>query len=91
MILSPAIVFTVSPKMMSETVKAAVRNPDIKYLNCSMGNTSSSVRCYQGKLYEAAFLMGILSADIMLRESCGGKDRVIGYLVRNFGYDRREL
>ncbi len=79
------VIFTVSPKMMSETVKAAVRNPDIKYLNCSMGNTSSSVRCYQGKLYEASFLMGILSADIMLRESCGGKDRVIGYLVRNFG------
>ena len=79
------VIFTVSPKMMPETVKAAVRNPDIKYLNCSMGNMSSSVRCYQGKLYEAAFLMGILSADIQLLSAEGKKERIIGYLVRNFG------
>ncbi len=80
-----AVIFTVSPKMMSETVKAAVRNPNIKYLNCSMGNTSSSVRCYQGKLYEAAFLMGILAADDLLRQPATKEERRIGYLVRNFG------
>ena len=79
------VIFTVSPKMMSETVKAAVKHPEIKYLNCSMGGTSSTVRCYQGKLYEAAFLMGILAADVMLRQGDKKGEGRIGYLVRNFG------
>ncbi len=79
------IVFTVSPKMMSETVKAAIRHPEIKYLNCSMGGTSSMVRCYQGKLYEGSFLMGILAADLMLRSDEKKPENRIGYLVRNFG------
>ena len=79
------VIFTVSPKMMSETVKAAVRHPGIKYLNCSMGNVSSTVRCYQGKLYEAAFLMGILAADLMLRSPERKPESRMGYLVRNFG------
>ncbi|MCR5202195.1 MAG: BMP family ABC transporter substrate-binding protein [Lachnospiraceae bacterium] len=65
------IIFTVSDDMMSDTLKAAVKNPKVKFLNCSVGNTSSSVRCYQGKFYEASFLMGILTADIMLREGLG--------------------
>lgn len=79
------VIFTVSPKMMSETIKAAVRHPNIKYLNCSMGNASSTVRCYQGKLYEASFLMGILAADEMLRSPERKPERKMGYLVRNFG------
>lgn len=79
------LIFTVTPKMISETVKAAVQHPDIKYLNCSMGNTSSTVRCYQGKLYEAAFIMGILAADVMLKLPEVKTERRIGYLVRNFG------
>lgn len=79
------IIFTVSEKMMSEAVKAAVRNPDIKFLNCSIGNTSSMVRCYQGKLYEASFLMGVLAAQTLLLDRSTGDERRIGYLVRNFG------
>lgn len=79
------MVFTVSPKMMSETVKAAVKHSDTRYLNCSIGGTSSTVRSYHGKLYEASFLMGILTADIMLREGLPKEKRIAGYLVRNFG------
>jgi basic membrane lipoprotein Med (substrate-binding protein (PBP1-ABC) superfamily) len=79
------ILFTVSPEMMSQTIKAAVKHPEIKYLNCSIGHTSSTVRCYHGKLYEASFLMGILAADTLLREDGSAPGRRIGYLVRNFG------
>lgn len=80
-----SMIFTVSPGMMSETLKAAIRHPDIRYLNCSIAGTSSTVRSYHGKLYEGAFLMGILSADLLLRDQDRKTDRIIGYLVRNFG------
>ncbi len=78
------VIFTICPSMMPETIKAAVKYPDIKFMNCSIGDTSSSVRCYHGKLYEASFLMGILAADVLLREYPGSKRR-IGYLARSFG------
>ena len=79
------IIFTVSPSMMNEAVKAAVQYPNVKILNCSFGSPAATVRCYYGKLYEAAFLMGILAADKLLAEygGAGSGERRIGYLVRN--------
>lgn len=77
------IIFTVSPSMMGEAVKAAIHFPNVKILNCSIGSTSTSVRSYFGKFYEAAFLMGILAADRLLTEYGGGNERRIGYLMRS--------
>ena len=80
------IIFTVSPTMMPDTLKAAVYHTDIRFLNCSVGQSHPSVRCYHGKLYEAAFLMGILAADSLLVDgdrSAGG--RTIGYVARSAG------
>lgn len=76
------IIFTVSPKMMPDTLKAAVLNPSVKFLNCSVGQAHSAVRCYHGKLYEAAFLMGILSADTLLLDRKAADNRRIGYIAR---------
>ena len=76
------IIFTVSPKMMPDTLKAAVLNPSVKFLNCSVGQAHSAVRCYHGKLYEAAFLMGILCADTMLLDRNTSGERKIGYIAR---------
>ncbi len=77
------IIFTVSPKMMPDTLKAAVLNPSVKFLNCSVGQAHSAVRCYHGKLYEAAFLMGILSADTLLLDRSAVGKRRIGYIARS--------
>ena len=79
------IIFTVAPNMMADTLKAAVYHPEIKFLNCSVGQSHSAVRCYHGKLYEASFLMGILTADTLLLESGRGSERRIGYISRNSG------
>lgn len=79
------IIFTVSPGMMPDTLKAAVHNPNVKFLNCSVGESHPSVRSYHGKLYEAAFLMGILAADTLLLEKGGREERRIGYIVRGGG------
>ena len=75
------IVFAVSPEMINDTLTAAVHNPNVKFLNCSVGNTYPSVRCYHGRLYEASFLMGILAANTMLLREPESSRR-IGYLVR---------
>lgn len=76
------IIFTVSPFMMEDTVKCAIENPGIEFLNCSVGQTHPSVRCYHGKLYEASFIMGVLAANSLLQKSVKGERR-IGYVARN--------
>ncbi|MBQ5430603.1 MAG: BMP family ABC transporter substrate-binding protein [Lachnospiraceae bacterium] len=55
------IVFTVSPIQMEETLKSALHYPNVKFLNCSVNLTQSSVRTYYGRMYEAKFLMGFLA------------------------------
>lgn len=75
------IIFAVSPSMIPDALKAAVKNPSAKILCCSVGHKHSSLRYYHGKLYEAAFLMGVLTADTLLRDASGG-ERKIGYLTR---------
>ena len=74
------IVFTTSPTMLLETLRAAVEFPQTKYLNCSIGYNVSSVRCYEGKLYEGTFLMGVLAATQLHQQKSG--TRRIGYLSR---------
>ena len=77
------IIFTVSPSMLKDILQVTVRHPDIKFLNCSVGNTYSSLRCYQGKFYEAAFLMGVYTANEQLLDPEVSGKRSIGYIMRS--------
>ena len=54
------IIFTVSPSMMSEAVKAAVQYPNVKILNCSFGNPAATVRCYYGSCTKRRSLWAFL-------------------------------
>lgn len=76
------LVFSVCPEYYQEVLKAAVKHPEVKFASCTAGKSSPSVRCYQGKIYESSFLIGILAAQTLLLDY--GKDtaRKIGYLVR---------
>lgn len=74
------IIFAVSESMIPDALKAAVSDPGVKFICCSAGQKYSSIRYYHGKLYEATFLMGILAADMLLREG-GDAPRRIGYLA----------
>ncbi|WP_028510128.1 hypothetical protein [Ruminococcus sp. NK3A76] len=77
------VIFTVSPSMIDDSIKAAIKFTGVKILNCSFGNSAATVRCYYGKLYEAAFLMGILAADRLLTDFHTESKRRIGYLSRS--------
>lgn len=58
------VVFTTSPSLMDLSVKAAVKYPSVRFLNCSVGLPHQLVRSYYGKMYEAKFLLGALAASL---------------------------
>ncbi|MCR4781243.1 MAG: BMP family ABC transporter substrate-binding protein [Lachnospiraceae bacterium] len=68
------ICFTVSPKHMPETMRCALHYPKVKFMNCSINLSSSNVRTYYGRMYEAKFLLGALAASL-------SKGKNIGYLA----------
>ena len=75
------IIFTTTPSMLTDTLKAALEHPEVKFLNCSVGQPHPSIRCYHGKLFEPCFLVGVLAADVMLTSEEEHKVKKIGYIV----------
>ena len=67
------VVFTISPAQMPETLRSALHYPDVRFMNCSINLSHSSVRTYYGKMFEAKFLMGALAAT-------AAENHRIGYL-----------
>lgn len=55
------VLFTTSPRFLGASIKAAVRYPKLKILNCSVNAYSGHLRTYYGRLYEAKFLVGMLA------------------------------
>lgn len=76
------LVFSVCPEYYNEILKAAVKHPEVKFASCSAGQTNPSVRCYQGKIYESSFLIGVLAGLTQLWEFGNEEGRKIGYLAR---------
>ncbi len=56
------VIFTTSPMMVTTALKYAVDNPRTRFLNCSVNLSVNAVRTYYPRMYEAKFLMGIISA-----------------------------
>ena len=70
------IVFTTSPKLVGASLRAALRHPEIRILNCSVDMPYTSIRTYYTRVYEAKFIGGAI-AGAMSRS-----DR-IGYVADN--------
>ncbi|WP_274941629.1 BMP family ABC transporter substrate-binding protein [Chordicoccus furentiruminis] len=58
------LIITTSPAQMTQTLKAAIDHPDVKFMNCSINLSHNAVRTYYGRMYEAKFLMGSLAASL---------------------------
>ena len=54
-------VFSTSVRQSDDTLRAAIKYPDVKFLNCSINLAHHAVRTYYAKLYEAKFLAGIVA------------------------------
>ena len=74
------VVFTTSPPLSRATLKAAVKYPKVRFLNCSVDQPYSSVRTYYGRIYEAKFISGAIAGAM-------ANDDRIGYIASypNFG------
>ncbi|MBQ8833916.1 MAG: BMP family ABC transporter substrate-binding protein [Oscillospiraceae bacterium] len=68
------VVFTTSPPLSRATLKAAVKYPKVRFLNCSVDQPYSSIRTYYGRMYEAKFITGAIAGAM------AGDDR-IGYIT----------
>ena len=55
------VVFTPSVRQMDDTLRAAIKYSDVKFLNCSVNLAHHAVRTYFAKLYEAKFLAGLVA------------------------------
>ena len=65
------MIFTVFPSQMNNTLKAAVKHPKVKFLNCSVNLSSNAVRTYYGRLHEAKFIMGAIAASTAQNHKIG--------------------
>jgi basic membrane lipoprotein Med (substrate-binding protein (PBP1-ABC) superfamily) len=68
------VIFTTSASAMRQTVRAAVKHPQVRFANCSVFLPSSMVRTYNIREYEVKFLMGVLAAIY-------AENHKIGYLA----------
>lgn len=68
------IIFTTSPTLINATLKVAMENPDINFLNCSAIHSFKLVNTYFGRIHEPRFLCGIVAGAM----SCTGK---LGYIA----------
>lgn len=53
------IIFTTSERLLSASLKVAVRHPEIRILNCCVHRPYKNIRSYYGRMYEAKFLEGM--------------------------------
>ncbi len=55
------LIFTTSPPFVQASVKAAIANPKVRILNCSLNTSHRYIRTYYSRMYEAKFLMGAIA------------------------------
>ena len=65
------VVFTTTPQLSRATLKAAVRHPDVHFLNCSVNIPYSSVRSYYSRIYEAKFITGAIAGAMVKNDRIG--------------------
>ena len=65
------VVFTTAPPLSRATLKAAVKHPKVRFLNCSVDQPYSSIRTYYGRIYEAKFITGAIAGAMAQNNRIG--------------------
>ena len=55
------LIFTTTPAFVQASVKAAIANPDVRILNCSLNTSHRYIRTYYSRMHEAKFMMGAIA------------------------------
>jgi len=65
------VVFTTAPQLSRATLKAAVKYPKVRFLNCSVDAPYSSVRAYYGRVFEGKFITGAIAGALSENDDIG--------------------
>ena len=65
------IVFTTSPKLVGASLRAALKHPDIRILNCSVDMPYTGIRTYYTRVYEAKFISGAIAGAMSSGDRIG--------------------
>lgn len=58
------VIFTTTPQQGRATLKAAVKYPKVRFLNCAVNVPYSSIRSYYCRMYEGKFVTGAIAGAI---------------------------
>lgn len=58
------VIFTTSPRMLQNSLRAAVEYPNVTIMNCSLNISHRYVRTYYPRMYEVKFILGILAGSL---------------------------
>nr|WP_316623095.1 BMP family ABC transporter substrate-binding protein [uncultured Ruminococcus sp.] len=58
------LIFTISPRMLDDSLRAAVKYPDVIVMNCSLNTSHRYVRTYYTRMYEVKFILGVLAGSL---------------------------
>ena len=65
------VIFTTTPQMGRATLRAAVKYPKLRFLNCSVEIPYSSIRTYYSRLYEGKFITGAIAGAMAKGDRIG--------------------
>jgi basic membrane lipoprotein Med (substrate-binding protein (PBP1-ABC) superfamily) len=70
------VVFTTTSQLSLPTLKAALKYPKVRFLNCSVDTPYPSIRTYYSRIYEAKFITGAIAGAM-------ANNDLIGYVGSN--------
>ncbi len=65
------VVFTTTPPLSRPALKAAVKYPKVRFLNCSVDAPYSSVRTYYSRIFEGKFITGAIAGAMSDNNTIG--------------------
>lgn len=65
------VIFTTSQRLIAASLKAAIRCPEVKFLNCSVHMPYQHLRTYFGRMYEAKLLTGVIAGSMTRTDQIG--------------------
>jgi len=65
------LIFTIAPQMINQTVRSAILHPQVRFYNCSVKMSYSSIHTYYARMYESKFLIGAIAAALSRTDRLG--------------------
>ena len=65
------VIFTTTPRLSREALKAAVKHPKVRFFSCSVDMPYSSIRSYYFRIYEGKFITGAIAGAMADNDRIG--------------------